>query len=455
MLGVLGRRRQFLAREYWSRQRLDDYLADSLQSLRRYVYDNSPFYQQFHRGLYDAPLEELPVLTKSMMMDHFDEVVTDRDIHLQDIRPYMADQHRDERFLGRYVINATSGSSGQMAVSIFSNSEWATLMASAFARTPLKLSFIHRIKTAQVASTTTFHMSTQGGSTFRNLFIPILMLPASEPLPSMVEKLNKWQPDTLVLYASIGRILADEQLSGRLKIAPRIVMSGSEVLTEETRRCMVQAWGDRIYNNYAATEGVAAIECEQHRGMHVMEDLAIMENVDRNNRPVPAGFYGDKLLVTVLFKYTQPLIRYEIEDSVRFTDEACPCGRPFRLIDSIQGRVQEILSLSSASSGSVYVHPLVFHNIMDTLPVSGWQVVQEVNGLHILLAGIRGVIDDKRLESLVQQALVSQGAVLPRVEVQRILSIPQTIAGKTPLVKSNLPSKPLELQKSYKEVVKK
>jgi putative adenylate-forming enzyme len=438
ILDVLRKRRQFRTREYWSRQRLDDHLRDSLQSLRRYAYDNSRFYQQFHKGLYDAPLEELPVVTKAMMMDRLDELVTDRDIRLQDIKAYMEDEQRPERFLGRYVINATSGSGGQMGVSIFSNSEWATLMASAFARTPLKLSFTHRNKTAQVASTTAFHMSTQGGSTFRSLFMPIMMLPATEPLTSMLEKLNKWQPDTLVLYASIGRILADEQLAGHLSIAPHTVMSGSEVLTDETRRHMVQAWGDRIYNNYAATEGVAAIECEEHRGMHVMEDLAIVENVDRNNRPVPAGVYGDKLLVTILFKYIQPLIRYEIEDRVRFTDELCSCGRPFRLIDSIQGRVQEILSFSSASGGSVSVHPLVFHNIMDTLPVSGWQVVQEVDGLHILLAGVRGVIDDKRLESLLREALASQGAVVPHVEIQRIPSIPQTITGKTSLVKSNV-----------------
>ena len=202
----------------------------------------------------------------------------------------------------------------------------------------------------------------------------------------------------------------------------------------------MDAWGDRIYNNYAATEGLAAIECEEHRGMHVMEDLAIVENVDRNYRQVPPGVYGDKLLVTVLFKYTQPLIRYEIEDSVRFADSACSCGRPFKLIDSIQGRLQEVLRLPAVSLNHyVSVHPLIFHNIMDTLPVSGWQVVQEVDGLHILLAGMHGTIVDDQIKSLVQQALASRGAAVPHVEIEHVLSIPQTIAGKTPLVKSNMP----------------
>jgi len=76
---------------------------------------------------------------------------------------------------------------------------------------------------------------------------------------------------------------------------------------------------------------------------------------------------------------------------------------------------------------------------MDTLPVSGWQVVQDTNGLHLLVSGLRGVLDEEGLADTVRQALIKQGAVVPNVEIQRVPFIPQTIAGKTPLVKSNLP----------------
>jgi phenylacetate-coenzyme A ligase PaaK-like adenylate-forming protein len=116
------------------------------------------------------------------------------------------------------------------------------------------------------------------------------------------------------------RILADEQLARRLQIRPRAVFTSSEVLTEETRRRIVQAWGERLFNQYAATEvGSLAAECEHHRGMHLMEDLVIVEVVDRNNSHVPPGAYGDKLLITVLGSRTQPLIRYELDDSVRLS----------------------------------------------------------------------------------------------------------------------------------------
>jgi phenylacetate-coenzyme A ligase PaaK-like adenylate-forming protein len=243
----------------------------------------------------------------------------------------------------------------------------------------------------------------------------------------------------LIAYASMMRTLADEQLAGRLQIRPRAVFTSSEVLTQETRRSIVQAWGERLFNQYAATEcGSLAAECEHHRGMHLMEDLVIFEVVDRSNRPVPPGVYGDKLLITVLGGRTQPLIRYELEDSVRLATEPCPSGHPFTLIDDIQGRVEDVLSFPGVAGGVVWVHPLVFSRIMDTLPVSGWQVIQEVDGLHALLSGIHGVLQDEVLTDTLRQALSEQGAIVPRIEVQRVESIPKTTAGKAPLIKSNL-----------------
>lgn len=149
------------------------------------------------------------------------------------------------------------------------------------------------------------------------------------------------------------------------------------MLTDETRRRIAAAWGHEPFNQYAATEtGGLAAECEEHEGMHLFEDLVIFEVVDAQNRPVPPGTYGDKLLLTVLFNRTQPLIRYELSDSIRLAVGPCSCGRSFVLVDGIQGRREDILRLPRANGNEVLVHPLVFHGILDSLPTSGWQVVQ-------------------------------------------------------------------------------
>jgi phenylacetate-coenzyme A ligase PaaK-like adenylate-forming protein len=376
------------------------------------------------------------------MMEHFDELVTDRAIHLDEVKAHIIDLSGDERYLGRYWVNATSGSSGHPGVFLFNRAEWTTVIAS-FARARewggIKLDLTHRVKTATIASSASFHMSTRVNATVHSWWMPEIRLAASKPIETIIERLNAWQPEALIAYASMARILAEEQLAGRLQIRPRAVFTSSEVLTEETRKRIVQAWGERLFNQYAATEiGSLAAECVHHRGMHLMEDLVIVEVVDQNNRPVPPGIYGDKLLITVLFNRTQPLIRYELSDSVRLATEPCPSGHPFALIDDIQGREEDVLFFAGVAGGVVSVHPLVFSRIMDILPVSGWQVVQEADCLHVLLSGERGEFGDEMLADTLRQALAEQGVIIPHVEVQRVESIPKTAAGKAPLIKSNL-----------------
>ena len=128
-----------------------------------------------------------------------------------------------------------------------------------------------------------------------------------------------------------------------MHIAPDLVFSASEVLTGETRRRIDQAWGTQPFDVYAATEtaGIAS-ECQFHTGLHLFEDLVVTEVVDGDNQPVPAGVPGEKILVTVLFGRTQPLIRYEMSDSLTSSHRVrCPCGRPYPLIEGVQGRVEE------------------------------------------------------------------------------------------------------------------
>ena len=133
VLSLLAQMRQFRPREHWTRKLLEAHQADALRSLREYAYAHSPFYQQFHRGLYDAPLQELPVLTKAMMMEHFDDLVTDRAIRLEEAKAHMRTLTRDEHYLDRYWVNATSGSSGHPGLFLFNRAEWITVLAS-FAR---------------------------------------------------------------------------------------------------------------------------------------------------------------------------------------------------------------------------------------------------------------------------------------------------------------------------------
>jgi phenylacetate-coenzyme A ligase PaaK-like adenylate-forming protein len=156
--------------------------------------------------------------------------------------------------------------------------------------------------------------------------------------------------------------------------------------------------------------------------------------VDDEHRPVPPGVFGARVLVTVLFSRTLPLIRYEMSDSVRLApSHDCPCGRPYRLIDGIQGRSQEVLRFPSRHGGERTVQPIVFHHAMDGVDAAGWQIVQRPDDLEILLVRPHRV-DIAALATQVRSALAGQGAVAPPVAIREVASIPRTAAGKAPLI---------------------
>jgi putative adenylate-forming enzyme len=430
--------------ERWTRKQVLTHQADALNRLRKYAYERSPFYRRFHQGLENRPLQELPVLTKAEMMENFDEFVTDRAVHLADVEQHVAILQKDERFLGRYRVNATSGSTGRRGIFLFDHVEWMTALASLiraheWLAGPSNLP--PRISIASIVSPTPWHMSRRAGETLKTWWVPAHRLFASEPVELMVARLNSWQPRILGAYPSIARMLANEQLAGRLHIAPWYVFTGAEVLTEETRRRIEEAWGrGRVFDIYGATEsGMIATECVHHSGLHMFEDQVIFEPVDKDNRPVPANVYSDKLLITVLNSRTQPLIRYELSDSVRLSARKCPCGRPFGLISAIQGRVEDILRFPAAHGGEVSINPVIFDQVLDRVPAGEWQVVQETDSLDILLAGAAEGFSDEGLVNELSRALKSEGALVPRIRIRRVSAIPRSATGKAPLIKSNLP----------------
>src|SRR5512147_842982 len=298
MLKLLHTLEQLRKHESWTRQQLESYQAKALHDLRQYAYARSPFYQKFHKGLTSLPLHELPVLTKAMMMEHLDELVTDRALHLEEIRASATEGEAGKAYKGKYWINATSGSSGHPGFFLFDRSEWVQVLAS-FARAQewsgVRINLAHRQRMATVASISPWHMSSQVAATVKSWWRPSLRVPASQPLSKTVDDLNAWQPEVLVAYASMLGILAEEQLARRLHIQPAFVYAASEVLSSQTRNRVKEAWGKEPFNQYVATEAASiAAEHRKCRRMHFFEDLVIPEIVDEQYRPVPPGEYGAK-----------------------------------------------------------------------------------------------------------------------------------------------------------------
>ncbi|WP_307489057.1 phenylacetate--CoA ligase family protein [Pseudarthrobacter defluvii] len=440
---VLSLRAAWRRRDGWDPARIAAHQEQALHRLRAATYAGSEFYRHRHAGLHDAPLQELPSVTKADLMEHFDEAITTPDLSLADLEDHVraltasgGDPGRP--FRGRWWVAATAGTTGRRGIFAWNRSEWAAVLAS-YARANdwagIALNPRQPLKTALVSSRVPTHQSAVVGASVRSLVVPTLRLDVTAPMEETVAALNRFQPRVLVGYASALGPLAAEQREGRLHIAPQGIMSASEVLTAQAAAEMQAAWGTAPFDVYAATETAGIASPCIYRNRHVYEDLVIVEPVDPAGNPVPPGTTGAKLLVTVLFSRTLPLIRYEMSDTIRLDGRGCPCGRSFQLLEDVEGRLEDVLRLPGRK-GAVSIHPNVFHLVLDDVAASGWQVVQEAAGLRVLVTGLLPGASLEGVHTAVASALEAAGVAGLSVDVQAVDQLERTPLGKAPFVRA-------------------
>ena len=443
-LRVLWTRRALERSCGWTRAQIDLHQQRQLSELRRFVLERSPFYRRFHRGLDQGPLADLPILTKAVMMENFDDLVTDRAVRLADIDVFIRRDGGRGLFHDRYVVLSTSGSTGRRGLFLFDGGEWITVLASI--SRPLHWAGVQRHpwrlpRVALIASSVPWHYSARISLTLSSRLLPQLRLDATQPVAEMVRQLNAWQPEVLATYPYVVRELVEEQIAGRLRIRPGSVMTSAEVLPVETRRRVHTAWGVSVFDTYGATEyAPIASECA-YGSKHLFEDGAVIEIVDEKGCAVPVGTLGDRILLTVFRNRTQPLIRYEISDRVQLSAEECECGRKFLVIDRIEGRIEEVLLFPRRDRAGVPVpvNPTLFNELLDVLPTSGWQVVQHEDRLSVYLCGLRDMSVCEPLRRSLVRFLEAQGALVPLVEVRPVDALERGATAKAPLVVSRLP----------------
>lgn len=437
-LAAMRLSRELADHERWPRERLAGFQQQRLDELVRYAIAHSPYYRQ-RVGKLDGPteLDRLPTLSKMTMMKRLDDVVTDRRLRRDELSRHVEGLTGDPLYLDRYRVLATSGSSGRKGLFVYDRPDWVAYVAqflrySDFVGARPRLP---RLRLAALGGASPSSATRRVAETVDFGLHRLLSLPVTLPLPTLVEELNHFQPQFLNSYPSVAVLLAEEQLAGRLQISLGAMSTSSEMLTPEMAARLEQAFGVRPFNVYGTTEGLWAVDCEIHQGLHLFEDMTIVENVDQHDQPVADGKPGAKLLITNLANRAQPLIRYELLDAVTIDPEPCACGRTLRRLRAVEGRTDDVINLPGVGNRTVTVHPLQFAVIAQDREVVEFQVIQRGTCLHLLVVA-RGAAPDleNRLHAAVINRLRELGVIEPMVEVERCPSLRREASGKLQLV---------------------
>jgi len=186
---------------------------------------------------------------------------------------------------------------------------------------------------------------------------------------------------------------------------------------------------------YAAVETKCiAWECSKRCGYHLNSDTLVVEFI-RDGKPAKPGEPGH-IVVTPLYLYAMPLIRYDLGDVGIPMGKQCPCGRGLPLMEMIQGRADDLITLPSGK----IVPPIgTFAPLFENEPrIVEYLIVQEEYDLIITTIVVRegnGSDEVKRIKCGVED-LVGHEAT---VKVEIVDRIDRSTAAKIRRIISKVP----------------
>ena len=249
------------------------------------------------------------------------------------------------------------------------------------------------------------------------------------PIEDVVSQAEAFNPQ--VLYGFPGYLARLAEIAhGRL--APRLVFTSGELLDEVTRRRIEAALGTRVLDVYGCTEvKEIAWQCPWSEAYHLNADWLVLEALPGEPG---TGRRGGTLLVTSLFNYAMPLLRYALGDTGEILEQACPCGRGLPLVRPTLGRSVDYLVLADGAMIPPYALTCAIEHFQG---MRQYQIVQTaLDRVEVRVVPLVDFDDSTRLG--IQQSLrpVLHGLT---AEVRVVDEIPPEASGKYRIVKSLVP----------------
>lgn len=375
---------------------------ESLQSLLTHATQNCSFYAPFA----NTPISEFPIIDKDLIRSRHSEFLA---------KPFVtAKLHR----------MSTSGSTGT-PFSVVQNYEKRSRVLAEIVYFGELCGYTIGQRYAFIRSWNSQTRKSPLESFLQNLIAIDTSRLDEESLETMRSLLKRDKRLSCILgYASSLDLLAQHLLEKgetpesfkRMKV----VISGSEILSDKARRNLKRVFGCNVVSRYSNQEnGLIAQEVSDNvflinRASYYLEFLK--PNSNEHARPGELS----RIVLTDLFNYAMPMIRYDTGDLAIF-DEHPDYGR---VITSIEGRVRDFFYDTQdrlLSPSAITVQMWKFDRLRQ------FQFIQDGRAKYLLkVNGARGVYEDDDFIEVIEN-IVGKNA---NITIEHVDGIPQLQSGK-------------------------
>ncbi len=422
---VLDRMQELNRTQWLRREELLRLQQQKLHSLLTYAGKNVPYYHRLFERVDFAPdevltdptaLHKLPVLTKAIIRENFDELLTT--------------ESKRRAQMGQLT---TGGSTGHPLV-FMQDSNFRDYVTADIHRhlgwAGWELGQPHAyIWGASFEVQTAQSIRVKLMDWVLNRFLTTAYVLSEESMSAFAAQIRKRRPRILFGYpSSVYRFAKFVREHSMDDITFEAIFGSAEVLYPAQRRFIEEVFAGKMFNRYGSRElGGLACECEAHTALHASIENVYIEILRglEGNEPTRPGETGH-IVVTNLNNYGMPFIRYSIEDLGAWSNrESCPCGRELPLMDLVQGRRIDMFETRDGRGvWGGFASPL-----FGMEGVKQFQLVQKSLDLVIARIVKEGELDQARLDTIERTVKMALGDHV-RVKFEFPDEIPVLDSGK-------------------------
>jgi len=241
-----------------------------------------------------------------------------------------------------------------------------------------------------------------------------------------VKDIGAFKPKALVSYVNPLYELACYINNNNTPVySPDTILTGAEPLHDFQRTEIEKAFNCNVYDTFGCREFMLmSAECTKYKNLHINSDHLVVETLSEQGKSVSEQS-GD-LVITDLYNFGMPLIRYVNGDRATLLNEPCSCGNPLPLMSSVDGRKLDIIK---TPSGKTIPGELFPHLFKEFKGISRFQVKQsKIDEVHIF------IIANDRFSKEDQNSITNEINKYAANELDLIFElvedIPLTISGK-------------------------
>jgi putative adenylate-forming enzyme len=384
----------------WDRARLLHHQQKRADGILNYAIARSPYYRRLFSNRTDTAFNDVPVIDKAEMMRHFDEINT-VNLKKDALLEFQIRQEKEGtlNLYQGYSVGVSSGTSGNKGLTVLSKNEREMYSCLLYSRNGIPKSVKERRVLFALRTNNPAFMEVQ---TFG---ITIIHVDYTQPTENLIALINKKHLNILAGPPSLLTMMAAHRKN--IDHPVDTVISYAEVLPVETKGKLEEAFNAPVVQIYQGSEGFIASTCKKGH-LHLNEDTMLVELENMQDMLGQAK----NIIVTDLYRITQPIIRYRLNDILEISDDPCECGSCFRVVKYIHGRADDIFYLKAQGEQRRYLFPdYVQKSIIHASDaIIEYQAIQHsVESIEIRLVVKEGA-DRSTIESAIRQNLQSWAA---------------------------------------------